>query len=1475
MTVDSGSYLTPSYDSAFDEDTSYLSSSFTQAFGAAPELANTPSLLVAAAQSQDPAQSAVGLAHLTAQTQVQETAKEEHHWWSSALHSVTHTAAEGIGAVLSNPVVHTTLEWAAKPLGAVQHEYRYLKEMSHQHGFLAAFGEGLVMAGVGVVVGAATLNPLAGIAAAELVGYGLGQVVDHEAWEKTEHSGGSFGRDVAHLVGLEDTDSGFGQVLSGTLDATFDIAADPLIVAGKLHGAAKGAEGIGAARTVRRYSVADRKMVEVERSARAINSIFPGLGIRSPELVDAARDRYGSYKRVLKDLSRENADEGYVLTHYGSEMAPVAKELAEANTEDAVHQVFREQASFVEEKDRILLNTLPSRSVLRVKTQHMADRLIGGVDRKNELPLLFGARRPVGNAYTSRAGLAFQPQLWIKSDAWKGVAAKKMRTFSGYVPFAINDVTGEISSTHLDLSNNNNLQALLRIARFSMGESSARKWLKDFTSYEKHDLTNRKAKYGELLIEVLKAAGLPDDPQMVARITSWSRHLARGAEHSTSYGSGSKLGDAVSVAMTGDGPQRLALHSFQAESVVTMPNFRALRREMHDAGMYQRWYGKLDDFAADHYTNSFFKPLALITAGFGMRVAASEAIPGMFRNGAWNFAKARVVASAAKSKYKLEGDEAEQQISIASRMLGGFDNFLNNAEDRELSLGLIRENGVYAHGVSGSGHSSHTRPDDPKFDAEYGIDQVMKRQVRMAGRPTGDFEQILPGNPHYVDEWQYGLVRRAREKNVQLTAADFKAGLSRGMSADDAAVFAAKRESQRIQGIDPTTGKTFAEGADPYFKERGQLSRYEHQDSQVFAMHRVDDMRNHITGADGTVHDDLLQKFIDGDNAIHADDLRNIDPELRPATLSGHIYEPFMPSDVFHAVITSGFKKIVNPVIDWVSREPLFFLEYKKQYKTLQHAVRRGELTEESARRYAQVRAMRGIIPQIHNTALRSQFAVMASNFMPFYFAQEQALKRAGHLIRRHPEAFRKYQLMVHGLSDPAFIHEDDQGNRYLVMPMVGEFGAMAINAFTQIPALGGSLQGGLPMTVSGDMESLKTVLPELQTPGMSPFAAIGIKKLVDIDPMFGELAKAVLGERGYNPDKFSVLIPNTALRSAVHGIMADEGDRVFANAMLTALQSAAYHGQLPGPEDGPREWAAFMDRIKNNARTVLMIKAVAAEVSPLSPRVEQSDYGLRDEWYETLRNSKDGYEGAVQDFLAKHGDAAVSYTVAKSESKTGGYAPITKASEEFVLKYRDLLENHQWGASFTIPQETDGEGDAQVIYDELLRSKLRERRTPEEFRDSLYIGQGMRTYDTARTDYEAQLAQVAGTADEAILRSAWNTWLTQDFALNQPLAYNYLTSQERHTNAKLAYQDIVTMFADGSAPENEQAQLLYQLSSEYEDYRATLVSLGEGTGDRTMSEQRSAIKDAWSAYLAQKTLDEPRLANVISAVFKRLTEDV
>ena len=71
-----------------------------------------------------------------------------------------------------------------------------------------------------------------------------------------------------------------------------------------------------------------------------------------------------------------------------------------------------------------------------------------------------------------------------------------------------------------------------------------------------------------------------------------------------------------------------------------IPNFVDIKSELRSAGIISKQLGRLDEFTATKYTNKIFKPLALATAGFGLRIVASEMIPTIARYGFINTFKA-------------------------------------------------------------------------------------------------------------------------------------------------------------------------------------------------------------------------------------------------------------------------------------------------------------------------------------------------------------------------------------------------------------------------------------------------------------------------------------------------------------------------------------------------------------------------------------------------------------------------------------------------------------------------------------------------------------------------------------------------------------------------------------------------------------------------------------------------------------------
>lgn len=1639
-------------------------------FGA-PDLLRSPQLALAASQAADPVSTGQMLAHtsaVVAQSKALEDSASEHGdgfvhqlfgGLGHAIHSVLHVAGEG-------------LHQLAKPLGDVQHDYRYLRDVFSNHGFFAGAAETLAVTVAGGVAGYFG-GAAAGAAAAEGVASLEQRLFFKDSADRTRDSsavgyvrGISPGRDLAHLVGLGDTGHGLGKVVSGLGDATFDFVADPLIIGGKFQAARKSIQGLTGEKAFLRATAADRS----NAYTRFVERWAPGRAIElgNPDRVDAARSAYGGYQRALKDIGP--LDAGGVVSKY-PELAGLAPELGVAKTADEVHEVFRQAAFDTEMNARLTGTALPSRSLLRAPFSAANERLkmLAGEQSVSDQRSLTGALlRPTPSNL-------------------KGAVARKVRTFSGYMPYAIDKGELDLSRTTFNPLDTSGLQGMLRVMRFSMGEKAARRWVHEFATAPNRSA--KKAIYTEALTDMYKAGGLADDHALIQQVHTLVGGKVAGVATNEAYGHGRHLGAAVSEVTHGGGTDQLGLYAHQKGSF-SFPDFFEFKNAIRDMNGFHKQYGKVDDFAAHYYTNGFFKPLALVTLGFGLRVGASELIPATFRYGAAAMLTNAVASAAAKREYRLMHGEDGHILAASAKLVGGMDRLVNSQADRDLALAIvIRNEGHLVKGVASTGENSLALPDDAIERAKATQWYLKQRKGRVAMQAdTNSFQALTRDANQYQDYWVAALQRRSQEASGQLIAKDLLELRGAGMAEPDAIRVATERETARIRGDGPSvqqvtpavpavpgdealpaaanlpplfhgTSKAFAgdalgekyvngvsadnllgpgfyttdspttaakytakgrkalgEGAqptiysvrhakeaprlldmdeplpnnilahfkavidadpqlqdfiaaseldgltgvdayaklraalsehsvenqipkyeideilhglndsiadagfdglkhvggqifkqgfhgvriffhnqdvnltrhrlgtpaqpeirtvvpgqrvlgterDPYVRERDVLARYTVQEPEEFATHRVDDMANHLTGDNGEFHTDLARMIGAGQKPTRQT-LDEIAVEARPSAIVGHDLVPYVGQNLLQRGVQKGFKHLVDPVINHISREPIFFAAVKENYAALSKAVEKGMLTEEEALSRAMYRGSLDMLPQIHNTALRSQFSQLLRNYLPFYFAQEQAIKRTGYLISNHPAALEQYQLIEHGLTDPNFVHTDDQGNRHLMIPLAAGIGGHFLNGAA---ALGIPVVGGLPLSVSGDMASLKTVLPEIQQPGVTPIAGIALNKIAAIFPEYSPEVKGLVGERGFGRSFQDQLIPNAPLRNLVRGLQGDEADRSFGSAFATALAAASFHGKVPPPDASPAEQQAFLDQVKNNTRSMFFLKTILSAISPLSPTVSQEDPGLLDEFH-TLVKDKGGYAAGVQEFIKRHGEKGISYTVAKSETTNGANIPYTNSAINFVNANAALITSGktQLAAAALVPQE-EGPGDIQTIHDEMLRMHLRAKRTPEDFRNALYVQHGNREFFADYAVHKQAIDSLDGNTDaQTAENAAWADHVASLQLANPVWAADFY-SPVKAQRARQTLVQLEDLFATGNAPQGSQTDLVRGLLEDYRGHNLALASYGS---DRTFGHQRQVERDAWDAYLDQRATEEPRLASVISGVFKQL----
>jgi len=412
-------------------------------------------------------------------------------------------------------------------------------------------------------------------------------------------------------------------------------------------------------------------------------------------------------------------------------------------------------------------------------------------------------------------------------------------------------------------------------------------------------------------------------------------------------------------------------------------------------------------------------------------------------------------------------------------------------------------------------------------------------------------------------------------------------------------------------------------------------------------------------------------------------------------------------------------------------------------------------------------------------------------------------------------------------------------------------------------------------------MTSLKSVLPELNTPGVSPFLAVSGNLISDIFPETKGAVKGTIGDIAYGRGFLDTVFPSAWMKNLFHGMTDNEKDTALASAIASSMATAYFYGLVPGPNATKQEQQAFIDRIKNGAKSALVTKGILGLFSPLAPRVEQEPAGIRDEYWKLVK-SKGNAADALVTFIGEHGARAISFTVAKTENMgaAGASYPITQNTIDFYNQHKnDLFKTYpigqegnstSAGAFFLIPQDgvkTTGDINS---FNEMVRMGLRAQRTPDELLKQMYISAGWQQIDGAMKQHVAAIQQYKANYDkysEKLENDAWAQTMAKMENIN-PIWYKSYSGGEGKVDAKIAYNQLLRIYQNGNQPNNKQADLVGGLIQDYMKHQEVINQYKQYSMSGYVVKEEN---QNWQNHLLAVQVNQPQLDAVIKSVFSKL----
>lgn len=1435
-----------------------MSSSFedmlTRTVRSTPEFADSPTLAVNVAQTGDPlnGQAVAHTAKQQALTAAYDDAAVAHgghhvigsafHWLGGAVHEVLSDTGHLVGK---------GLHLLNAPLAEVQHQYRYLHDVESRHGPMAALLEGLGIAG-GAAVGALADQPVLG---AELVAGLEGRLTFRDSWKRTQDGDKyrdpttqrpvSIGRDVASVFGLKAKSKPYG-IVSGLGDFISDIALDPFQHGLEAIHAPASAEGLrlgsqGLQDTLAGKSLTGKLLNKIPGLADAA-SAFParryGGTLVDPLLLDdiprVVRE-VPSVKRMMENVAQ--LDSGGI-SHLYPTLRPIADKLGSASTFEQVQSIFQDQA----EINQILDRRLPTLTV----------------------------SKEIRNAVATKIG------------NYEGPLSGGVRRATSFIPYVV-DTKGRIAH-EIDPGSHTGFKAVYDTFRFAHTRDVAEAMT---TRYINAPPAERILIYREGILRTI--GKLTDDPEILQRVQKALEEATGGIGAGTEdiFGFGPDAQD-LSKILTDKGLGSTAAIWQNQAGKMAIPDWGTVNQNLRSLNRAKKFYGAADEWVYHHFTSPIFKPLALATGGFALRMATAEALPEVLRHGFGEYVQNLVAARAGKLGMKVEaaagvkavGERLAEEAAVQGKtitqaeiphigatmsyMLGGPRELLQKARANSPLVELTADLTLR--------HDLHVL--SPAVNATHGMTEILSDEsekaanaIYAAGQKTPmvggkDFEGVAAGKKRMPKVWQSALMEPSRDPIGRAIAQAHLAGTD-PVAAARAVIDGLPAEQLELmqrhfwgsaQGVDPHAD--WAEVANKAFQGL-------------------------VTGKDGTIHTPLIEAIAEN-RTVDRRILDAIPIESRPEMVKGRVLIPRIGGNVVFDKIFSGLGGFINAV----AREPMYVGEVHRQMGVLQGLVDAGMMQRNEALDLAEQRAINQMMPFIHNPAERTQLAVNARNIAPFFFAQQQAYARFGRLLDEDPAAFRKMQLLVTGLVNAGHETKDGQGNPFLHYPGAG---FVTNGTAGLLKKIGIPLVGSVPLSMTGDIRSLNTVIPfgEGVRVGFGPAVAIPMRIITNVFPEAEPLMHDVLGEQAASRSIWQQLMPSSTVYRTIQAL-GNEHKRSFASSMMQTIQVLAYQQEqamakwtkagndpnspdaphiIPPANAGPIVQQAFIDKVKNQTRVNFLAKAVFGLVAPASPSIDIGDVALPQELRDAIK--KDGLSIGTGKFLEANPNAT-PYTVFQSKNQAGAPLPATRQAQDFYDRHRDFLSKYPYAGAWLLPQT--GEFN-QGVYNEQLAQHLRIKKAPDQFLKDIYTASGNHQFfEVDKSAFDKRLAELKARGDKEGAkreRANFNAYLSQQ-GLSNPVWWDDFQSADRDEARKLAINDLTGMVNDPALPHSPMGDGIRGLLSDYQTFQSSLV---HGRTDTDATALNKAHKQNFQAYLAQLAQSEPVLKPMIRKVFLDLSQ--
>lgn len=607
---------------------------------------------------------------------------------------------------------------------------------------------------------------------------------------------------------------------------------------------------------------------------------------------------------------------------------------------------------------------------------------------------------------------------------------------------------------------------------------------------------------------------------------------------------------------------------------------------------------------------------------------------------------------------------------------------------------------------------------------------------------------------------------------------------------------------------------------------------------------------------------------------------------MSPAHQLVAAYNDAVPAEIWD----EGHDAVVAFLTEKVPDMPHSFTP--EQWRLLKAARQNMAHTLDTIEETAALRAIWNVEPFLDSHEQRTIFAELGRNMLPFWYAEENFLKRWARTLHTGGafglDTLRKAQLAYMGIKSAGIVRTDVNGKDWFVYPGSG----LLIEAVGKIPGVGDTAPMGVLFAASTD-SILPGINENIGSASPSPFVAIPTDLVLRLFPDSTDVRRALLGDITATNGAITQLIPTTVRRAWDAVYSDEESSSRYASAMLSAIAFSEASDQGLPEGATPAQMEEYLDRMRNHARIIMISQALSGFVSPGSPVAMSSGankgldslswltgVGIEDPREVTNAMYREyvgnlGVDAGTQAFLAAMPSADLeditspeAFTTSMSSSASAAPLPATRTGLKWYTDHQKWVDSSPEAGAWFLPPDQDGEVFDFYSYSQQLANGLRKQRTPGEFLTAIKYRQGADVYFTQREKYEDTAIQLANDQDtKRQLDEAWDLWKSTFFAAH-PIFAEEIQAGDGRQRRERTIEQMRYAVNDPNAPASPNTEGIRQMVNAFDKYKAMYALLGQSR-DAVSVEKLRNLKSGFEDWVTAWTIRNPSLERMWSSVYK------